>query len=260
MLKNQNNPAVLGAIADIIKTSRPVAIEEEISKSKAISSRYSKFTNASIEEAKKKCNKDMAEASLDPVGGEDADINNDSKVDSTDKYLKNRRKKITAAVKEDADVKEGVLDTVKKITKKVANVVAPDDETLLKDLQKKVGVPQTGKKPEVKEDVEQVDEARGRPRKQPTEGDDGAEPDQHIHVQLKKAADASTEEVKGRDGFKTKGGADVKFGSGSAFVHAQHAQKVLSALDKLKPADREKMHSHIQQSHANFMAVHKLVS
>jgi len=43
-------------------------------------------------------------------------------------------------------------------------------------------------------------------------------------------------------------------------VHSDHAKKVLSALDKLKPADREKMHAHIQQSHANFMAVHKLVS
>lgn len=36
---------------------------------------------------------------LDPVGKEDADINNDGKVDSTDKYLKNRRKKISKNVK-----------------------------------------------------------------------------------------------------------------------------------------------------------------
>lgn len=38
------------------------------------------------------------EEALDPVGKEDADINNDGKVDGTDKYLKNRRKKIGQAM------------------------------------------------------------------------------------------------------------------------------------------------------------------
>ena len=37
--------------------------------------------------------------SLDPVGKEDSDINNDGKVDGTDKYLKNRREKIGNAMK-----------------------------------------------------------------------------------------------------------------------------------------------------------------
>ena len=36
---------------------------------------------------------------LDPVGKEDADINNDGKVDGTDKYLKNRREKIGQSIK-----------------------------------------------------------------------------------------------------------------------------------------------------------------
>lgn len=36
---------------------------------------------------------------LDPVGKEDADVNNDGKVDKTDKYLKNRREKIGQAMK-----------------------------------------------------------------------------------------------------------------------------------------------------------------
>ena len=36
---------------------------------------------------------------LDPVGKEDDDINNDGKVDKTDKYLANRRKAIAKAVK-----------------------------------------------------------------------------------------------------------------------------------------------------------------
>jgi archaellum component FlaC len=37
---------------------------------------------------------------LDPVGKEDDDINNDGKVDKTDKYLANRRKAIAANLKE----------------------------------------------------------------------------------------------------------------------------------------------------------------
>ena len=37
---------------------------------------------------------------LDPVGKEDDDINNDGKVDKTDKYLSNRRKAIAANLKE----------------------------------------------------------------------------------------------------------------------------------------------------------------
>jgi hypothetical protein len=37
---------------------------------------------------------------LDPVGKEDDDINNDGKVNKTDKYLANRRKKIAANLKE----------------------------------------------------------------------------------------------------------------------------------------------------------------
>lgn len=37
--------------------------------------------------------------SLDPVGKEDDDINNDGKVDKTDDYLKNRREKIAQSIK-----------------------------------------------------------------------------------------------------------------------------------------------------------------
>ena len=41
---------------------------------------------------------------MDPVGKADADIDNDGDVDKSDKYLKNRRKKISASVKEAADL------------------------------------------------------------------------------------------------------------------------------------------------------------
>lgn len=49
-----------------------------------------------IEEAKKKSKK-----KLDPVGQGDADVNNDGAVDSTDSYLKNRRKVVGKAIKEE---------------------------------------------------------------------------------------------------------------------------------------------------------------
>jgi len=47
-------------------------------------------------------NKAMSEK-LDPVGKEDKDINNDGKVDKTDKYLLNRRKAIAKNIKENED-------------------------------------------------------------------------------------------------------------------------------------------------------------
>ena len=42
---------------------------------------------------------DMLDEELDAVGEEDADVNNDGKVDSSDLYLKNRRKKIAKSMK-----------------------------------------------------------------------------------------------------------------------------------------------------------------
>ena len=44
--------------------------------------------------------KALKEAKLDPIGKEDNDINNDGKVDKTDKYLKNRRDTIAKNIKE----------------------------------------------------------------------------------------------------------------------------------------------------------------
>lgn len=40
----------------------------------------------------------LEKAGLDPVGKEDADVNNDGKVDGTDKYLHKRRKAVGAAI------------------------------------------------------------------------------------------------------------------------------------------------------------------
>ena len=50
----------------------------------------------------------MMPEGMDPVGQEDADINNDGKTDGTDKYLMNRRKAISKAIgKKRGRVKEG---------------------------------------------------------------------------------------------------------------------------------------------------------
>ena len=46
----------------------------------------------------KKLASDLFNEKLDPVGQEDDDINNDGKVDKTDKYLKNKRAKTSAAI------------------------------------------------------------------------------------------------------------------------------------------------------------------
>jgi hypothetical protein len=57
------------------------------------------FKNFLIQEAAKA-------PALDKVGQEDADVNNDGKTDSTDKYLFNRRKAIKKAMKKKKAMKE----------------------------------------------------------------------------------------------------------------------------------------------------------
>lgn len=64
---------------------------------------------------------DLYEKKLDPVGKEDADVNNDGKVDSSDSYLKNRRKAIGNAIAKpckDCGDKKCSCDEGKKRAKK----------------------------------------------------------------------------------------------------------------------------------------------
>jgi hypothetical protein len=49
---------------------------------------------------------------LDPVGKEDSDVNNDGKVDSSDSYLKNRRKTIAKALKKEHHEKDADGNTI----------------------------------------------------------------------------------------------------------------------------------------------------
>lgn len=55
---------------------------------------------------------------LDPVGKEDADINNDGKVDKTDDYLKNRRKTVSKAIQKEGDLDLGHQDNEPHMLKK----------------------------------------------------------------------------------------------------------------------------------------------
>jgi len=59
---------------------------------------------------------------LDKVGQEDEDINNDGKVDKTDKYLANRRKAIASNLKEDHEVSMAQA-SLKSIIKSAAQLM-----------------------------------------------------------------------------------------------------------------------------------------
>jgi len=153
------------------------------------------------------------------------------------------------------------------------------ERVMTEDIEVLVSEAHTHSKKAMKEEVSDIEEGRGRPRKNPEdpkwkkmetkpaakshdddEEDHGparpgsphltTEPDKHIAVQLKVAKDMHDE----------KGGADVKFANGKThFVKHDVAGKLLGAMDKLKPADRAKVHDHIAQSHENLMAVHKVL-
>ncbi len=72
---------------------------------------------------------DILNEALDPVGQEDADINNDNKVDKTDKYLSKRRKAIAANLEEGEDHEvamavsslEAIAEAIVELRQKLGN-------------------------------------------------------------------------------------------------------------------------------------------
>jgi len=74
---------------------------------------------------------------LDPVGKEDDDINNDGKVDKTDKYLANKRAKIAKSSKELKNENE----KFNVIVKKTGEII---DDKLPKDLALKLAAKKNG--------------------------------------------------------------------------------------------------------------------
>jgi len=237
-----------------------------------------------LEEAQKALWEKKMGKKLDPVGKEDADINNDKKVDSTDSYLKNRRKAVTAAVKEDTIKEEDIQEKKKNKDTPGQHQCAvhvkneqwgagrtihsqhaePDAEGNIAwyDVMFEHGIEKQvptsnleilvseahGNHKKMAEEVEQVDEARGRPRKNPSpEGSSDDEADQNIVMHLKKSVD-------------TGGNHDVKFADKSTHKVPGHvATAVLGAMGKLKPADRLEVQKHIHQSHSNLMQVHGMI-
>jgi hypothetical protein len=67
--------------------------------------------------------KDNIDEKLDPVGQEDEDINNDGKVDKTDKYLANRRKAIASNIKEGDHEVSMAQASLKSIIKSAAQLM-----------------------------------------------------------------------------------------------------------------------------------------
>lgn len=71
---------------------------------------------------------------LDPVGEEDDDINNDGKVDKTDKYLANRRKAIAKNVKEGMDHEVSMAQNSLKAIAKAAIELSQKIGTVERDI------------------------------------------------------------------------------------------------------------------------------
>ena len=98
-----------------------------------------------IEDMKKtKAHKDMVAAArkkfdeaLDPVGQEDADIDNDGDTDKSDKYLHNRRKAVGKAIKK-KNVKEGFSDWRQDLSEVIGDLKKNDKSEDLKVTEKAI--------------------------------------------------------------------------------------------------------------------------
>ena len=97
--REARDKALHDSIRGIVATSVVAAQQEQQTAVGRINAMYSRMGAVRpVAEAKK----------LDPVGKEDEDIDNNGKVDKSDSYLKNRRKAISANIKEDEQVDEGM--------------------------------------------------------------------------------------------------------------------------------------------------------
>ena len=182
--------------------------------------------------------------------------------------------------KEDADRKamnrsKGIERAVLKTTKKNMGEAA-DQETMNAERSKvlsrfiKGATPKNGQVVDNVDTSGEVSEARGRPAGAATlakraaaaakpreddeegehyEADSGVEADQHIHVQLKKAADSDQKPF------------EVSFKNGKKHTVSQKVAKdILSATERLKPEHRKNVHDEIHHSYDNLMSVHRLVA
>ena len=123
MSRNSDNTKLSKIINFLVKSNIKVDKTKDLSKGKKMDE------GSGMEKAKKNMDdykrlNELVKAALmgpisekmDPVGKEDDDINNDGKVDKTDKYLKNKRDAISKNIKED-NVDEDLLKKGGRISK-----------------------------------------------------------------------------------------------------------------------------------------------
>lgn len=159
------------------------------------------------------------------IGGQKKiDKNHNGKIDAQDFQILRGEKK--------SQKNEGVMDTVKKVGGKVLKTLGHgSDEDMRKDLQRKVGVPQTGQKPKTEEAESSetfTDTLAGRVK--------GGKPNQHSSIKIKLKAE-SAEKPPFDPPYRTAKSKDhnVKDKSGAVHTpmsHAKHLAKM--AMKKVK--------------------------
>lgn len=109
-------------LSDILAERDLSAKEERIVKALKMTGKFKKDDPAMYAIAASKAE------GLDPVGHEDSDINNDGKVDKTDKYLKHRRDAVAANLNEDHEVSmaqsslKSIVKSAVELHKKLGNM------------------------------------------------------------------------------------------------------------------------------------------
>jgi hypothetical protein len=160
---------------------------------------------------------------------EDGDIDNDGDEDESDEYLHKRRKAVKKAMDEEVQT-DAKFESVRII--KDPDAVLSDEEIAFI---------------EAKLAEFDLDEARGRPRKDGSQGNE-PEPDEHFHMQIRKVTDYSKPAaVKHKNGQTT-------------MLHPDHAKKINNALSAMKPNDREKVVNHMHAHPNNLKQVIQHVS
>lgn len=112
---NQNGTVMIFAVSDDFVGMKQPSLDEKLgpkSKPETYIKDFEKSKAPQFKGKSKEKKRQMAIAAymankneaLDPVGKEDEDVNNDGKVNSTDKYLKHRRDTISKNMKEDLDI------------------------------------------------------------------------------------------------------------------------------------------------------------
>ena len=157
----------------------------------------------------------------------------ESKITLAEDYIMTVANYMRSELHEDVELDEGMMDTVKKVGGKVLKTLGHGSDTdMRKDLQRKMGVPQTGEKPK-KEAVDRAqattDTLAGRVK--------GGKDNEHssIKVKLKAEATEKHDDKPPFDGPYTKVKGDVKDKSGAVHTPMSRAKHLArQAMKKVK--------------------------